>query len=368
MAISDGPVAFWGELGAARVHPADSAFLGRGKFETSLLPQPWVGPLKLADIFILQLNPGLDGAEIAFETSRADFREALSSNLSGTAENLFLDARFQGHPGAKWVRRILGANATPSAGSRVCMVELVPYHSVSGSVARAASAYLPSSAMIRSWVHRELVPRAMDGEILLIAPRSAALWGFDYGKTANGIIAYTRGQARSASLTPQTLGGVSISARLGIHHGPEQARFERPALTSARSKEARTPPTMRNSEEDTDAAALSGQLGRCGAQIKDLFLALDRGLAGAGLSISRSMLARGGSWLGRTYKVDNRKILEVHPKGDWLKVFVGPQNMAFAPKELVPVGESRDGWIIIEPRTSSVGFRFAIEAAQRNAK
>jgi hypothetical protein len=170
------PISFWRRLGEHHVHPEDRSFIAGPNFETSILPQPWVGPLLGADIFVLQLNPGLDGAEVEYEQSRADFRDALKANLHGQAANVFLDPLFRDHPGTAWVRRILGANAGADAATRICMIELVPYHSRSGGVARAVASRLPSTAMMREWVHSQLAPRARRGEVVLIVQRAARAW------------------------------------------------------------------------------------------------------------------------------------------------------------------------------------------------
>jgi hypothetical protein len=353
------PVSYWRRLGAQCVHPEDRPFIASSDFETSLLPQPWVGPLLGADIFVLQLNPGLDGAETEFERARADFRSALRANLQGQSTNLFLDPRFRDHPGAAWVRRILGANATSSVASRICMVELVPYHSRSGGVARAVAPHLPSTAVMRDWVRGQLVPRAQRGEILLIVQRAARAWGLDTATPDKGIVVYSPGQARGGYLTPKTSGGLGIAARLGTENSEPRTIATRP-LNRTRS-------VMPLSEIDTDAAALAGQLGQCSSQVRDIFFALDRALEAAGLPFERSPLRRSGAWLARSYKLGSKSLLRVDPKGDWLKVKVGPNNAATIPQSLRPLGEKRDDWIVITPTTRDIGIKFAVRAMKTNA-
>src|SRR5205085_11945929 len=87
-------IAFWSKLETEnRIHPDDADHLGEG-FQLKLIPQPWVGPLRHAQVFMLFLNPGFDGGEIEYEQHRPDFREALRANLRGQEPYFFLDPRF----------------------------------------------------------------------------------------------------------------------------------------------------------------------------------------------------------------------------------------------------------------------------------
>lgn len=70
---------------------------------------------------------------------------------------------------------------------------------------------------------------------------------------------------------------------------------------------------------------------------------------------------KGGAWLARSYKRDGKTVLEVHPKGGWLKVKIGAVA-AQAPRTLLPIGETRSGWISIYPRDLGAGQAFVTEA------
>ena len=212
---TDELLSFWAECdGRRRVHPRDAPFVSADRFALDLLPQPWVGPLLTADIFVLLLNPGHSGEEADYEQRRPDFREALAATLAGQQRHVFLDPRFSDHPGAAWTSRVLGRAIAPLLAERLCMVELVPYHSRQGAVATAVADRLPSSRRIRDWVKHDLRPRAERGEVALIVPRGARRWGFEPGSVSGSVTVYDAARARGAYMTPGTPGGDLIAQRL----------------------------------------------------------------------------------------------------------------------------------------------------------
>ena len=94
---------FWRLAEGKTVHPSDQAYLMSPKgFDLTLIPQPWAGPIATADVFVLHLNPGLDGAERDYEQTNPAFRQALTETLWGNSKYVFLDPRFAQHPGHKW--------------------------------------------------------------------------------------------------------------------------------------------------------------------------------------------------------------------------------------------------------------------------
>jgi hypothetical protein len=117
------------------------------RLHLGLLPQPWFGDLAKADIFILMLNPGLHPLDYFAEDQDPVFRAALINNLHQTPGRAFpfpfLDPQFWWHPGSDYFRRRLGwiaerlasrnghphGDALAEVARRVCVLQLVPYHS-----------------------------------------------------------------------------------------------------------------------------------------------------------------------------------------------------------------------------------------------
>ena len=211
---TDELMSFWAECDRRNVHPRDAPFVSAERFALDLLPQPWVGPLLTADIFVLLLNPGHSGEEADYERRRPDFRDALNATRAGRQRHVFLDPRFSDHPGAAWTSRVLGRAIAPLLAERLCMIELVPYHSRQGAVATAVADRLPSSRRIRDWVEHDLRPRAERGEVALIVPRAARRWGFESGSASGSVTVYDAARARGAYMTPGTPGGDLIAQRL----------------------------------------------------------------------------------------------------------------------------------------------------------
>jgi len=136
---ADRLIEFWKDAPqrAPFVHPADAVALRRLGIDLqqhgvhpALFPQPWVGPLRTARAFILQLNPGYSGPEVDIESTDQLFSTSLRENLSGQLPNLFLDPRFKSHPGRAWVESHLrGVASMEDLASEVAQLELFPYHS-----------------------------------------------------------------------------------------------------------------------------------------------------------------------------------------------------------------------------------------------
>jgi hypothetical protein len=72
-----------------------------------LLPQPFVGNVRTASVYVLLLNPGLGPHDYFAEYKVPAFRKALLANLRQTRESrgvpfLFLDPQFAWHGGFAW--------------------------------------------------------------------------------------------------------------------------------------------------------------------------------------------------------------------------------------------------------------------------
>jgi len=206
------------------------------EFQFSLLPQPYVGDLAKADIFVLLLNPGCDYVDFYAHTS-AHFRRSLMRNLSQHFQHepfpfTFLDPRYCWHDGFRyWERRLrsvlkaamveglAGRNrdyygALQSIASRLALIEAFPYHSSSFRTGPGFQG-LPSIDLVKFYVQHELLARAKAGKILLILARAASWWGLhDLPKE---VVRYEGFETRGAHLGSETRGGKAILNWLREH-------------------------------------------------------------------------------------------------------------------------------------------------------
>jgi len=89
---------------------------------------------------------------------------------------------------------------------RIAALELVPYHlKESARIRPSVLNALLSVDLVRSFVWKELLPRAKAGEILLVVTRGVKKWGLP---SHRNIILYSGPEARSAHLTPKSRGEV----------------------------------------------------------------------------------------------------------------------------------------------------------------
>jgi hypothetical protein len=195
------------------------------QFHLGLLPQPFVGNLSKASIFILMLNPGFSvGDYYALHHSPA-YAAAIKRNLSQQNESdefpfFFLDPQFAWTSGGQWwqsrlhsiaaeLMRLNGITlqqALRHISQHVACLEMFPYHSRSFS---ALKIELESKNLVCQYVEEVLVPRTRQGDALLIATRQAAAWPLPQRSNRN-MIAFTAGQARGAHLTMNTEGGKAM--------------------------------------------------------------------------------------------------------------------------------------------------------------
>jgi len=80
---------------------------GDNKLHLSLLPQPFIGDVKNASIYILELNPGLGPSDYYGESEVPEYHDALLANLQQDFSKsdlpfLFLDPKFAWHGGFDW--------------------------------------------------------------------------------------------------------------------------------------------------------------------------------------------------------------------------------------------------------------------------
>ena len=201
-----------------------------------LLPQPYSGNLRTAEIVVLLLNPGLTHSDYWGETRMATFRKRLKGNLWQSFEGvqfpfMWLDPEFCWHGGFIWwerkLREVINTiarekfdgrylDAMRDLSSKLVCLELVPYHSFSFG-AHKLIYELPSVKIMREFVSEQLVPEAKNGELTMIATRQQKAWGLPDGE--KHIVIYKGGHTRGASLSPNSEGGKAILRRYGIRSG-----------------------------------------------------------------------------------------------------------------------------------------------------
>jgi hypothetical protein len=203
-----------------------------GKLHLSLIPIPYMGDIRRADIFILALNPGVHPADYWAETLEEShsrkFRERRISTLRqqlGSIEFPFLglDPAFSWHSGffywEKKLRELVSLiaeqwyggsyhNALRSLANRLAVIELIPYHSEQFGV-HSFIDNLPSVQAARRFVHQAILPAARRSKKTIIVTRQARNWGLDEDNSEY-VCVYSRNQARGASLSPNSPGGEAI--------------------------------------------------------------------------------------------------------------------------------------------------------------
>jgi len=202
------------------------------RLEFSLIPVPYAGDLAQADIFVLQLNPGLSFADYYAECCVPESKMRLESNLRQRFTDvefpfLYLDPQFCWHSGFSWwegkfreVAREIAKkkfhgcyrDALRNLSKRVAMLELVPYHSISFRDHKALP-HLASAKQAGLFARGELSTKAADDEAAVIITRRLRDWAVPDGRN---IYKYDRGLWRGASLGKKTKGGRAILEKYGL--------------------------------------------------------------------------------------------------------------------------------------------------------
>jgi len=200
------------------LHPEDATVLRKlgtnlddYGVDLNLFPQPWVGPIKTARGFVLQLNPGLSGPERKVEATNRDFRQALRNNLRGELENLFLPERFSSHPGHGWVERHLkGVAPLARLAANVAQVELFPYHSATFKIPSRILLALPSVELISQWANKVLIPAAQCRKVVVVVQRSSGLWGLSAFAESDSLVIYRGAECQGGWITSRSRGGKAL--------------------------------------------------------------------------------------------------------------------------------------------------------------
>ncbi len=216
----DDLIVYWSSLNGQTVHPDDRAVLPFGRFATDLQPLPWNGPLRTARAYFLLINPGLSPEDHEHEL-RPAFREALRLNLTGNSRYIYLQQRFEDHPGNIWARRLFGGDIGEAQADRICVIQLVAYHCADGDRAKRISRRLPSSQRAVQFVHDWLLPRAEADSVGLIVARAAEQWGFGPQDERESVIVYQGSECRGALQTANTRGGRLLRRAIQTDTPPE---------------------------------------------------------------------------------------------------------------------------------------------------
>jgi hypothetical protein len=152
----------------------------------------------------------------------------LDQDLDGESYPMFLlNPQFAWHPGFKyWTQKFQGhleaymnngrksyREALAFLSQRVCVLQLVAYHSRMFRFSRRKRQKLPSAQAMRRFVQEELTGEARKGAVLLVVTRKANEWNLPRGKH---IVQYHGAATRAAHLSLKTAGGKAIARHLGI--------------------------------------------------------------------------------------------------------------------------------------------------------
>ena len=203
------------------------------RFHLELLPQPFIGHLTTASVFLLLLNPGFSPGDYYAQQHAPAFAAAKKRNLA--QQNgadpypfFYLDPQFAWTAGGQWWQARLRSVADELVAQNRCTLhrayahisrhtaclELFPYHSRAFT---APKVELESTRLVRQYVGQTLVPRALAGDAVLVATRQIKAWQAHWPAAAfphPNIVAYSAGQARGAHLSMQTPGGQALQHRL----------------------------------------------------------------------------------------------------------------------------------------------------------
>jgi hypothetical protein len=211
------------------------------RLHLSLLPSPYCGNLREADIVILLLNPGFAFSDYYAETRMPKFRhrivQTLAQNFDGIDFPFFpLDPEYCWYGGFRWweekLRDVITViankkfnrrylDALHDVSKRLASLELVPYHSSSFNahplINERNRAFLPSVGVARRFA-KEALGKALDQrDKTFIVTRQVEAWGLSgQPEKPPTLILYKGVETRGARLGRETRGGQAILARYGI--------------------------------------------------------------------------------------------------------------------------------------------------------
>ncbi len=199
---------------------------GDNRLHLGLVPHPFCGDLKNAEVYILMLNPGYGPWDYFGEFEVPDYRKATLSNLkqqftSDTLPFFMLDPKFAWHGAFRWwhgkfakvieqlaeIKGISYSQARYDLGHKISSIELMPYHSTSFHDSDHWVRDLPSVNLAKEFVKEYVIPKVRSGKAIAIVTRRADIWDLP---EHSGVIRYSKSEARAAHLSPNSSGGRAI--------------------------------------------------------------------------------------------------------------------------------------------------------------
>lgn len=191
------------------------------RLHLSLTPEPYIGDITNAKVYILLLNPGfnrLDYYVEGVESVKTSMVNNLRQKFNGDDKEfplIWLNPKNIWTPGGIWtenkfkplinhVMRKMDLSYLESLkliSKKVAMLELVPYHSKYFGL-KKKEIEMQSVIEMRNFVKNILVPKAHNDECCIIQTRSIKEWDLGFPEENNGnIIVYPVKQRRSSSLS-----------------------------------------------------------------------------------------------------------------------------------------------------------------------
>lgn len=189
---------FWQRLDkdSGYIHPDDAIILNELEkeypmdFNFNFPPGQYFGPLKTAKIVLCYANPGVDTPSLKAISDPTN-HEFLLKQLSGE-ENY----PYQISGWYEWFSKVANSlfnGDIQLASSTIAIANLLPYASVNMDKAEPIAQCLPSVWVMQNHLRNNLIPKAKNGEILLVMCRSNHLWGLrSCHNSENIIISNTR--------------------------------------------------------------------------------------------------------------------------------------------------------------------------------
>ena len=196
-------------------------------FHLGLIPQPYIGNLASAKVFILMLNPGFSPGDYYAQEHSATFKQARIANLEQKNEAddhpfFYLNPEFAWTAGGQWWQSKLRSitnelvkknqlsfrEALRHISQHLACLELCPYFSKEYSKPKLP---LVSIEAARNYVQSTVAEKCQADDAIAVVTRQVKEWGLS--KTKN-VICLEASQARGAHLTMNTEAGNRIYQKL----------------------------------------------------------------------------------------------------------------------------------------------------------
>ncbi|MGB7480436.1 MAG: hypothetical protein WA924_08920 [Burkholderiaceae bacterium] len=188
--LNDGNSLRWSHSQASRracIFNRDQSL--HGLLHLNLKPQPYVGNIETASVFVLLANPGFSPSDYDDDHVNLKHMAACDSNLrqEGIGFYPLLPESANTGAGRYWLRRLGTLERTLAEKAKISLpearnllvqqfavIEAGPYHSK--SFPGAWHDRLSSSRAARHFVRQSLIPRARDGSALILVLRRVSFW------------------------------------------------------------------------------------------------------------------------------------------------------------------------------------------------